>query len=139
VLEARTVALLDQLGLAQRLRAEGIVEDSFCLADGERLIRIDVQELTCEAMTVYGQTEVTRDLMDAAPSRGLEIIYEASDVALHDIESDAPYLTYGEGQRIDARFCSAAKPPRRRAKSAGCWGSRARTWCRCSAGSKPQA
>ncbi|MFM5894064.1 MAG: 4-hydroxybenzoate 3-monooxygenase [Novosphingobium sp.] len=104
VLEAGTVALLDQLELAQRLHAEGIVENHFCLADGERLIRIDVAELTGKAMTVYGQTEVTRDLMDAAPSRGLKIIYEASDVALHDIESDAPYLTYGDGQRIDARF-----------------------------------
>ena len=117
VLESGTVALIEQLGLAERLQAEGLVEQGFCLADGERLIRIDVAALTGKTMMVYGQTEVTRDLMDAAPARGLEIIYEASDVALHDIESDAPYLTYGEDQRIDARFiagCDGFHGPSRR-------------------------
>jgi len=73
---------------------------------------------------VYGQTEVTRDLMDAADARGLEVIYEASDVALHDIESDAPYLTYekdGAQHRIDARFicgCDGYHGPSRKAMPA---------------------
>ena len=56
---------------------------------------------------VYGQTELTRDLMEASEERGLEVIYQAADVALHDIESDAPYVTYmkdGAEHRIDARF-----------------------------------
>lgn len=118
VLEAGTVALLDQLGLAERLHAEGIAENGFALADGERLIRIDVAALTGKTMMVYGQTEVTRDLMDAAPGRGLEIIFEASDVAFHQIESDAPYLTFGDGQRIDAGFiagCDGFHGPSRQA------------------------
>ncbi|MEP7349826.1 MAG: 4-hydroxybenzoate 3-monooxygenase [Sphingorhabdus sp.] len=107
VLERTTTDLLHRLGIDERLNAEGILEEGFCLADGERLIRIDTYGLTGKHVTVYGQTEVTRDLMDAAPSRGLEIIYEAEEVTLHDIESDAPFVTYtkdGATRRIDARF-----------------------------------
>lgn len=56
---------------------------------------------------MYGQTEVTRDLIDAAPERGLQIIWQASDVALNDVDSDSPYITFernGVLNRIDARF-----------------------------------
>lgn len=107
VLERTTTDLLHRLDIDTRLNAEGILEEGFCLADGERLIRIDTYGLTGKHVTVYGQTEVTRDLMDAAPSRGLEIIYEAGDVTLHDIESDAPFITFTKDNathRIDARF-----------------------------------
>lgn len=107
VLEQITVSLLERLGLDARLKAEGLVEQGFNLADGERLIRIDCHGLTGKSVTVYGQTEITKDLMDAAPGRGLEVIYGAGDVALHDIESEAPFVTYhkdGTELRIDARF-----------------------------------
>jgi p-hydroxybenzoate 3-monooxygenase len=107
VLERTTTDLLHRLGLDERLNKEGLLEEGFCLADGERLIRIDTYGLTGKHVTIYGQTEVTRDLMDAAPSRGLEVVYEAADVALHDVESDAPFLTYtkdGASHCIDARF-----------------------------------
>lgn len=107
VLERVTTALMERLGLGERMNAEGLPHDGFNLADGERLIRIDIAELTGQQVMVYGQTELTRDLMDAAPSRGLEVVYEAADVTLHDVEGDAPYLTYrkdGSQHRIDARF-----------------------------------
>lgn len=107
VLERTTTDLLHRLGIDQRLNNEGLLEEGFCLADGERIIRINTFELTGQHVTVYGQTEVTRDLMDAAPARGLDVIYEAADVALHDIESDTPFITYtkeGATHRIDARF-----------------------------------
>jgi p-hydroxybenzoate 3-monooxygenase len=107
VLEQITVGLMERLGLDARLRAEGLVEEGFNLADGERLIRIDCAALTGKTVTVYGQTEITRDLMDAAPARGLEVIYQAEDAALHDIESDAPSVSYRKGgasHRIEARF-----------------------------------
>ncbi|MEO0062862.1 MAG: hypothetical protein RLZZ08_1422, partial [Pseudomonadota bacterium] len=93
VLERITVSLMERLGLDARLKAEGLPHDGFNLADGERLIRIDIADLTGKHVVVYGQTEITRDLMDAAAPRGLEVIYEAGDVALHEIESAAPYLT----------------------------------------------
>ncbi|MDF0542235.1 4-hydroxybenzoate 3-monooxygenase [Sphingobium sp. H39-3-25] len=121
VLERTTIDLMDRLGLGARMHAEGLPHDGFHLADGERLIRIDIAGLTGKQVMVYGQTEITRDLMTAAPERGLEIIYEASDVALHDVESDAPYVTYtkdGTRHRIDAEFlcgCDGFHGPSRRA------------------------
>jgi p-hydroxybenzoate 3-monooxygenase len=121
VLERTTTDLLHRLGIDDRLNKEGLLEEGFCLADGERLIRIDTLGLTGKHVTIYGQTEVTRDLMDAAPERGLEVIYQAGDVALHDIESDAPYVTYTKGDathRIDARFiagCDGYHGPSRKA------------------------
>jgi p-hydroxybenzoate 3-monooxygenase len=121
VLEAVTVNLMERLGLDARLKAEGLVEEGFNLADGERLIRIDVANLTGQTVTVYGQTEVTRDLMEAAPQRGLQVLYGAGGVALHDIESDTPYLTFthdGREQRLDARFivgCDGFHGPSRKA------------------------
>lgn len=121
VLEQVTVGLMERLGLEDRLKAEGLVEEGFNLADGERLIRIDVANLTGKTVVVYGQTEITRDLMGAAPARGLEVIYSAEDVALHDIEGGAPYVTYtkdGLLHRIDARFiagCDGFHGPSRKA------------------------
>lgn len=121
VLEQVTVSLMERLGLDARLKAEGLPHDGFNLADGERLIRIDVAGLTGKQVVVYGQTELTRDLMDAREERGLEVIYEAADVALHDLESDAPYVTFASGgtaQRIDARIivgCDGFHGPSRQA------------------------
>ncbi|MCJ2184988.1 4-hydroxybenzoate 3-monooxygenase [Novosphingobium sp. 1949] len=121
VLEQVTVGLMEQLGLDARMKAEGLPHDGFNLADGERLIRIDIKGLTGKEVMVYGQTELTRDLMEACGSRDLEVVYEAADVALHDIESDAPYVTYtkdGVEQRIDARFivgCDGFHGPSRKA------------------------
>src|SRR5690606_28740186 len=86
VLERVTVGLMERLGLDGRLKAEGLPHDGFNLADGERLIHIDVAGLTGQQVVVYGQTELTRDLMDASGPRGLEVIYEAADVALHEPE-----------------------------------------------------
>jgi len=121
VLEQITVQLMERIGLDGRMKAEGLPHDGFNLADGERLIRIDIANLTGKQVMVYGQTEITRDLMEAAPARGLDVIYEATDVAVHAIESDAPYVTYtkdGREQRVDARFiagCDGFHGPSRQA------------------------
>jgi p-hydroxybenzoate 3-monooxygenase len=107
VLESTLTDLLHQLGIDDRLKAEGLPHDGFNLADGERLIRIDIAALTGRHVTVYGQTEVTFDLMQAAKARGLHVIYEAAEVTLHEVAGDAPYVTYtqeGAPHRIDARF-----------------------------------
>ncbi|MBV9882109.1 MAG: FAD-dependent monooxygenase, partial [Sphingomonadaceae bacterium] len=121
VLEQVTTGLIERLGLAERMRREGLPHDGFCLADGERLIRIDVAGLTGRQVLVYGQTELTRDLMEAAAERGLEIVYEAADVTPRDLESDAPFLTFrhaGVERKLEARFvvgCDGAHGPSRRA------------------------
>lgn len=121
VLEQVTVSLMERLGLDARMKAEGLPHDGFNLADGERLIHIDVAGLTGKSVMVYGQTELTRDLMEAAAPRGLPVIYGAADVALHDIASDAPFVTYvheGKDARIDARIvvgCDGFHGPSRQA------------------------
>ncbi len=120
VLEQGTTDLMERLGLDARLKAEGLPHDGFNLADGERLIRIDIAALTGKHVVVYGQTEITRDLMAASAERQLEVIYEVNGVALHDIATDAPFLTFTKGgieQRIDARFivgCDGFHGPSRR-------------------------
>ena len=121
VLERVTVDLMARLGLDARLKAEGLPHDGFNLADGERLIRIDIAGLTGGHVVVYGQTELTKDLMDAREARGLEVVYEAANVALHEIESDTPFVTYekdGRQHRVDARIivgCDGSHGPSRRA------------------------
>ena len=107
VLEQGTVGLVERLGLDARMKREGLPHGGFNLADGERLVRIDLAELTGQTVMVYGQTELTRDLMEAAAGRGLEVIYEAADVTLHDVNGDAPSVSYrkdGADHRIEARF-----------------------------------
>jgi p-hydroxybenzoate 3-monooxygenase len=121
VLETVTTDLMTRLGIDARMNAEGLIEAGFNLATNDRLIRIDITALTGRHVMIYGQTELTRDLMDAAPERGLEIVYEAKDVAIHDVEGDAPYLIFvkdGVEQRLDCAFvagCDGFHGPARKA------------------------
>ena len=121
VLESTTTDLLHRLGIDARLNAEGMVEDGFCLATDDRMIRIDIMALTGRHVTVYGQTEVTRDLIAAAPERDLPILFEAGDLAIHDVDGDAPYVTFtrdGVAERLDADFiagCDGFHGPSRKA------------------------
>jgi len=121
VLERITVSLMERLGLDGRLKAEGLPHDGFNLADGERLIRIDIADLTGKHVVVYGQTELTRDLMEASGERGLEVIYDAQDAALHEIDSEAPFVTFtkdGREERLECRFiagCDGFHGPSRQA------------------------
>lgn len=121
VLEDTTTNILERLEIDARMREEGLPHSGVNLADGERLIRIDIEGLTGRQVMVYGQTEVTKDLIDAAPDRDLEIIWQADSVRLHAIETDAPYITFdkdGASERIDARFiagCDGFHGPSRQA------------------------
>ncbi len=92
VLEQGTVDLLEASGAGVRMRAEGIPHPGFTLSfDGDPL-RIDLAGLTGRQVMVYGQTEVTRDLMAL---RSAPTIYDAKDVALHDI-GGAPRISYAK-------------------------------------------
>jgi p-hydroxybenzoate 3-monooxygenase len=107
VLEQGTVELLDRAGVAEKLHAEGLVHEGveFCF-DGDRH-RFSFQELIGRTVTVYGQTEVTRDLMQARDRSGLTTIYEAENVSLHDFGADAPKLRYvknGVEHQLDCDF-----------------------------------
>jgi p-hydroxybenzoate 3-monooxygenase len=107
VLEQVTVDLLDQAGVADRLHAEGLVDDAFGIAFEGQLHRIDLRRLTGKCVTVYGQTEVTRDLMAARDGAGLPTVYEAEDVALLDLDGTRPVVTYthrGNPARLECDF-----------------------------------
>ncbi|GJE01262.1 4-hydroxybenzoate 3-monooxygenase [Methylobacterium isbiliense] len=98
VLEQGTVALLAELGLDARLRAEGLVHTGTNIAYDGRLFRIDMAALTGgSTVTVYGQQEVMRDLFDAAEARGVRILFEAEDVAICGIETDSPSVRFRRG------------------------------------------
>ncbi|MCG7364010.1 4-hydroxybenzoate 3-monooxygenase [Roseomonas sp. ACRSG] len=108
VLEQGTVELLERAGVAGRLHREGLPHHGIRLAlDGE-LFRIDLHGLTGgQAVTVYGQTEVTHDLIGAHQARDAALVFEASDVALHDLEGEAPFVTYranGESHHLDCDY-----------------------------------
>ncbi len=91
VLEQGTVGLLEEVGVAERLHREGLVHGGIELAFGGVRHRIDLKHASGgKTVTVYGQTEVTRDLMDARRKAGLLTIYDAADVSLHDFDSDRP-------------------------------------------------
>lgn len=108
VLEQGTVDLLGEAGAADRLHAEGLPHAGISLAFGGRLHRIDLTGLTGgKHVTVYGQTEVTHDLMDKREAAGLVTVYEAANVAPHDFGGVSPFVTYdkdGAAHRIDCDF-----------------------------------
>jgi p-hydroxybenzoate 3-monooxygenase len=108
VLEQVTVDLMNELGLGERMRAEGLVHTGTNIASDGDLFRIDMSELTGgSTVMVYGQQEVMKDLFDAAEPRGVRIIFDAEDVALHDIDGTKPYVTWrkdGAEQRLDCDF-----------------------------------
>ena len=97
VLEEITVRKLAEAGCDARLRAEGLVHHGTGIVFDGVHHRIDIHALTGKVVTVYGQTEVTRDLMDARAAVGAPIVYEAEDVALHALDTDAPRVTWREG------------------------------------------
>lgn len=108
LLEQGTVDLMGRIGVDKRLKAEGLKHDGFALGFANWRTRVDLAGLTGgKQVTIYGQTEVTRDLMDARLADGLETIYEAEDVEPHDFDGDKPYVTYtkdGLAHRVDCDF-----------------------------------
>ena len=108
VLEQGMVDLLRQAGVSQRMDAEGLVHAGFELALDDRQVHIDLKGLTGgKTVMVYGQTEVTRDLMDAREAVGAQTLYSASNVQPHDMKTDTPYVTFdkeGESWRLDCDY-----------------------------------
>ena len=108
VLEQVAVDLLDEAGVGRRLHAEGLPHDGFELLIDGRRHRIDLAGLTGgKRVMVYGQTELTKDLMDARASAGLKTVYEAKDVSVHDFDTKHPRVRYvkdGAAHEIECDF-----------------------------------
>ena len=94
LLEQNTVDVLRQLGVGERLDREGLVHHGIYLRRQGKVQHIPMSELTGRHVTIYGQQEVVKDLIDARLSAGGALLFEVGDVAVHDLESEAPRITY---------------------------------------------
>jgi p-hydroxybenzoate 3-monooxygenase len=105
VLEEGSAALLREAGAGARMDREGLRHAGFDIAFGKRSQRIDLKSLTGQCVVVYGQTEITRDLMEARDKLGGTLIYEAEDVAIEGIDGSTPTLTYRRAHRTHTLSC----------------------------------
>ena len=103
ILEQVTIDLMDEAGVGERMHADGLVHTGFEMLYSGKRHRIDINQLTGgRNVMVYGQTELTRDLMAARVAEGLPTVYEARQVEVHDYDSEAPRVTYEkDGQRFE--------------------------------------
>jgi p-hydroxybenzoate 3-monooxygenase len=105
VLEQGTVELLDRAGVGERLRREGIVHHGIHLQFDSERHYVPLSELAGgRSIVVYGQTEVVKDLIAVRLEAGLPLLFETANVAVHDFDGDAPYVTYehgGDEHRLD--------------------------------------
>ncbi|MEM9814673.1 MAG: 4-hydroxybenzoate 3-monooxygenase, partial [Pseudomonadota bacterium] len=107
ILERGLVDLLRQAGVADRLERESIPHRGTVISSDGEAFGIDFRALTGRDVTVYGQTEVTRDLYDARDEAGLETIFEVEDVVIDGADTDSPsvrFATPGGAHRIEADF-----------------------------------
>ena len=102
VLEQGTVALIEEAGAGVRMRHEGLVHDGTEIAFGGVRHRIDFQRLTGKSVLIYGQTEVTRDLMDVREASAAPTVYEALDVSIHDVQTENPKVRWcADGKKFE--------------------------------------
>lgn len=106
VLEWGMVEMLRKARAGDRMDREGIVHDGCNISNNGRMFRIDFMKNSGSRVMVYGQTELTKDLYDAQEALGATVVFEAADVALHDL-TGAPWVTYvkdGVTHRLDCDF-----------------------------------
>lgn len=108
VLEEGMVEMLDRAGVAARLRREGLVHEGFDILFAGARHRIDLAGLTGgKKVVVYGQTEVTKDLMDARAAAGAKTVFEADDVSLHGFDTAHPRVRFhsdGRDHEVECDF-----------------------------------
>lgn len=108
VLEQGAVKMLEEAGVGSRMRREGLIHDGFLITFDGDAHRIDLKAHSGgHSVMVYGQTELTRDLMEARATAGASDVYEAETVAIHDFDRSRPRVTYrhgGAAHQIEADF-----------------------------------
>ena len=105
VLERGTVDLLDRAGVSERLHREGLIHRGIDIAFSGVRHRVDFAELTNGAVTVYGQTEVTRDLMRTLAARSWSPLYAAEALRVEDFESEQPRVVFRQDGREEMLTC----------------------------------
>lgn len=107
VLERGFVSLMREAGVSKRMEVESYIHDGCLVSFGERMFRIDFTKHAGHPVTVYGQTEVTRDLYAAREAMGGKIIFQVEDVTIHGADSDSPSVSFtadGRAQQIECDF-----------------------------------
>ena len=107
LLEQGTIDVLDRAGVAARLHAEGLVHAGLEICFSGVRHRIDLHGPTGKNVTIYGQTEITRDLMEARAAADATTVYEAEDVSVHGFDGEQPKVRYrkdGVAHEIDCDF-----------------------------------
>lgn len=107
VLERGLVSLMEEAGIADRMKRKGFVHGGAQVAYDNKMFRVDFEKATGHSVMVYGQTEVTRDLYDAREASGGPIEYNVENVVIEGADGDAPYITYevdGQARRVDCDF-----------------------------------
>ena len=107
LLEQNTVDLMHELGVGERLGRQGLQHDGIYLRRAGRTTHIEIAKLTGRHITIYGQQEVVKDMVAAWLERGGELRFEVSNVAVHEIDSDRPRITYewdGATQELECDF-----------------------------------
>jgi p-hydroxybenzoate 3-monooxygenase len=105
VLEQGTVDLLLQAKVGDRMLKDRLVHDGVSLAFAGRSVRVDLKALTGTSVSVYGQTEVTKDLIDALNAAGAQIIFEAADVSIEGFDGRSPTVRYRQGGKSRELTC----------------------------------
>jgi p-hydroxybenzoate 3-monooxygenase len=105
VLEQGTVDLLVQANVGGRMLSERLVHDGFAVGFAGKTFRVDLKGLTGGAVSVYGQTEVTKDLMETRIAAGGTLIFEARDVSVEGVDRTHPTIRYAHGGRTHELTC----------------------------------
>lgn len=107
VLEQGSVEVLSSIGLGGRIARDGFVHGGVNLAFANRMFRVDFEGLVRRSVTIYGQTEVQKDLYQACDRSGQNILFEAEDVKLFDLDTTNPFATSvinGQLHRVEGDF-----------------------------------
>ena len=99
VLEQGTVDLLIEAGVGHRMLTDRLIHDGFELGFENRNFRVDLRGLTGTAVSIYGQTELTKDLIEARIAAGAELLFQATDVAIEGFDRGHPTVRYTQAGR----------------------------------------
>jgi p-hydroxybenzoate 3-monooxygenase len=104
-LEPATVRVLSQAGVGTRLHAQGMPQPGVLFHYNGQTRRLDLERLTGRGVTIYGQREVVKDLIQARLSAGGTIAFDVSQVTIHDLDTDSPYLRYQHDDQLHLLHC----------------------------------
>lgn len=105
VIEHGTAQLLRDVGLGERMDAEGFIHEGVNLAFGGTLLRVDFEGLIDRYVVIYGQTQLQRDLYDALDEADILLLDESEELALHDIEGSSPTVTFQRNDETHTIRC----------------------------------